>query len=272
MTTTPSKGAGMKNIKKIIIMNSIFLFSVLAAPPPLPGEATKIRVVYTEWFPYTFQEKAKASGFEIETFKAVMKKMNLEAEFTAYPWKRCLSSLEKGEADVLISLLKTPERERYTYFPHEYISISRTVFFTTVDRNIKFTGSYEELKGYSVGVIMGFSYGETFDKASYLKKDEAENASMLIGKLLKGRNDLAAENQAVINASALKMGVKNKIIFLEPPIHTQKLYVGFSKAKGLNILCDAFSKSLGEFKKSESYKAILEKYGVKYSEMMAEAH
>ncbi|MDM8524407.1 transporter substrate-binding domain-containing protein [Desulfococcaceae bacterium HSG8] len=105
-------------------------------------------------------------------------------------------------------------------------------------------------------------------KQNYLNKDSAEDVQMLIRKLLKGRNDLAAENQAVIKASARKMGAGDKIRFLEPPIHTKKLYAGFSnKPKGSKKLCDDFSKSLGEFKKSESYKAILEKYGVKYSEM-----
>ncbi len=255
-------------MKKRVIAASAVLFSLFFISLSAFGQSDKITVVYTDWFPYTWQENGQASGFEIETFKAIMKIMNMEAEFVNYPWQRCLFSLKEGKADALISLLKTPEREQFTHFPENHISISRTVLFTAADKDIKFTGSYEELKGLLIGVIAGFSYGDAFDKAAYLTKDEARDAEMLIGKVLKARNDLAAENQAVVSASARKMGVSDKIRFLEPPIHTQKLYVGFSKAKDLKKLSEDFSKQLGEFRNSEAYKAILDKYGVRYSDMM----
>ena len=89
----------------------------------------------------------------------------------------------------------------------------------------------------------------------------------LIKKLLGGRNELSAENQAVVNATAIKMGVKEQIRFIEPPIHMQKLYVGFSKVKSLEKLCDDFSKSLAEFKTTEYYNTILKKNGIMPSQM-----
>ena len=254
-------------MKKRFIMACVALFSLFFISLSAFAQADKIIVVYTDWFPYTYQENGAASGFEIETFKAVMKNMNMEAEFENYPWQRCLFNLKEGKADALISLLKTPEREEFTYFPENHISLSRTVLFTTADKNIKFTGSYEELKGLLIGVILGFTYGDAFDKATFLQKDESRDTEMLLTKLVKGRNDLGAENQAVVSASARKMGVADKIRFLEPPIHTQKLYVGFSKAKNLKKLSEDFSRQLGEFRNSDAYKAILEKYGVKYSDM-----
>ena len=249
----------MKILKRGLILSCLFF---LFMPSASLGETKKIRVVYTDWFPYTYQENAEPSGFEIEIFKAVMKNMNIETEFVNYPWKRCLSNLQNGTADALVSVLKTPEREKYAYFPKMHISISKTVFFTKNDKGIKFKGSYEDLRDYTIGVITGFSYGDAFDKADYLKKDSAVDAHMLITKLLNGRHDLAAENKVVITAYAIKMGVRDKIRFLEPPIHTQRLYVGFSKAKKLQKLCNDFSRFLTEFKTTEAYKAILEKYGV----------
>ena len=233
------------------------------------GEAKKLRVAYTDWFPYTYEENGAAAGFEIEIFDAVIKQMQLEAEYTQYPWKRCLMSLEHGQADVLISLLKTPEREGYTIYPETSISISKTMLFTTLDKTIEFSGSYQDLKGYTIGVIMGFSYGEAFDSADYLTKDEAADAPMLIAKLLKGRDDVAVENQVVVKASALKMGVQDQLRFLEPPIHTQKLYAGFSKANGLESLCTEFSQALHAFKSTDAYAAILGKYGILAADMLA---
>lgn len=89
---------------------------------------------------------------------------------------------------------------------------------------------------------------------------------MLISKLLYKRNDLAAENQAVIIAYAARMGVSGRIRFLDPPIHTQKLYVGFSSVKSkkeeMKKLCIDFSRNLSVFRKTGAYSNILIKYGI----------
>ncbi|MBF0257459.1 MAG: transporter substrate-binding domain-containing protein [Desulfamplus sp.] len=253
----------MTIFKKKIIACSLFAFLVTyTIYNQIDSQTNKLKVVYTDWFPYTYEKNGEALGFEIDILKAVLKKMNMDAEFVKYPWKRCLSNLEYGQADVLVSLLKTPEREKYTYFPDTHISISKTVFFTKRDTEINFNGSYQDLKPYSIGVIAGFSYGEVFDKADYLTKDLAHNPQMLIRKLMSGRHELAAENQAVVSGYASQMGVKDKIKFLVPPIHTQKLYVGFSKAREVKKLCDDFSKTLLEFKSTDEYGKIFEKYGI----------
>ncbi len=259
----------MKTFKKKIIVSylSVLIVVYTICCEKIYSQTSKIDVVYTDWFPYTYKENGEALGFEIEIFKAVMKSLNIETDFIKYPWRRCLNSLEEGSADAVVSLLKTPERDKYTLFPDNYISLSKTVLFTKVGNNIEFKGSYEDLKSYTIGVISGFSYGDSFDKAYYLKKDYAQNAQMLIKKLLNDRHDLAAENQVVISGYALKMNVKDKIKFLNPPIHTQKLYVGFSKVKGLKQLCDDFSIALSKFKNSQEYRVILEKYGVNPLEM-----
>lgn len=233
-------------------------------------ETGRLRVVYTEWFPYTYKESGQAAGFEIEIFKSVLKTMNIEAIFLKFPWRRCLKNLETGDGDALVSLLKTPERELYAHFPATHISISKTVFLATADSDVKFSGPLEDMRGYRIGTLMGFSYGEAFDKATDLKRDDVSDTSTLIRKLLTGRNDLCVENIIVAKAYASKMGVLDKVRFLDPPIHVQKLYVGFSKANGLKILSDDFSAHLADFKASEPYRAILRKYGVDPSEMIPE--
>jgi len=231
------------------------------------AEKNMLHVVYTQWEPYTYQENDKDSGFEIETVRAVIGKMGLGSKFEQLPWKRCLLAMENGQADVLVSALKTPEREKFLYYPDEFISLSKTVFFTKKGNPIQFDGSFDGLKNYTIGIIRGFSYGDAFDKAVYLKKDEANNSDVLVKMVLAGRYDLGAENMAVITASAKKQGILGDIRFLEKPIHSQKLYVVFSKVRFLEKTGSRFSEMLKEFKKTEDYRKILEKYGMKVADM-----
>ena len=252
----------MNALKTFLFFMTLVIFTASSSE----GKPRTIQAVYTDWHPYTYQNNGKASGFEIEILDAVMKTLNIRVEYINYPWKRCLNNLKEGKADILVSLLKTPEREKYAYFPDTHISISKTVFFTKKDSRVSFNGSYEALKGFNIGVIMGFSYDEAFDKADFLKIDSSVNTRTLITKLLNDRHDLAAENQAVVTACARQMGVRDKIRFLDPPIHSEKLYVGFSKAKNTGKLCSDFSKELKNFKKSKQYLSILSKYGVEISD------
>lgn len=175
--------------------------------------------------------------------------------------------LEDGNAHVLISILKTPERRKYTIFPEEHISVSRTLFFTKTNTKVQYKGSLKDLKNYSIGVIAGFSYGKAFDNATYLNKDEVVDAERLIKMVLGGRYEVGIEDQAVVRGVARKLGVARSVRFLSPPVHTEKLYVGFSKKAGLRRLAADFSEVLARFKRTDEYKAILRKYGIAYSDM-----
>ncbi len=256
----------MNRIAPAFIILNLFLFIFMPSTSALAGNAT-LRVAYTEWFPYTYTEDGQAKGFEIDTLRAVLGRLGYTPILASYPWKRCLANLENGRADLLVSLLKSPERERYTLFPTEHISLSQTVFFTRRDHEAPRVSDLEALRGLRIGTIMGFSYGQAFDQAEYLDKDNAVDTRTLIDKLLAHRDDLAAENLVVVKALARQMGVLGQLRFLSPPIHHQRLYVGFSRTNDLGKLAQDFSRTLAVFKKSREYKAILAQYGLGLEEM-----
>ncbi len=255
---------------KLVIMTLILIAGVLSPASGACAGTRKLTVVYTEWYPYTYQEQGAARGFEIETLKAVLARMSLEAEFVQRPWKRCLKMLGDGKADALVSMLKAPDRDVYTIYPKEHISISKTLLFARRGSDIAYSGSFQDLKRYTIGVIAGFTYGPSFDGATYLKKEEVQDAETLIRMVTKGRHDLGVENQVVVASLANRLGVRQEIRFLYPPVHVQKLYVGFSKKKGLTKMAVDFSHALQRFKKTEEYRAILTRYGISFAEMTQE--
>ncbi len=248
------------------ITNKICLIILLCVFPLFHSngfaEEKKLIAVFTTWEPYGYVKNKKPAGFEIELFDAVAMKMGFTVQFLHRPWKRCLYSMENKHADVLISALKTKEREAYLIYPEEPISISRTGFFTTVEKNIVFDGTFEPLKEFTIGITSGFSYGEAFDSAAFLKKDESTETTTILTKVLLGRINLGIGDIAVIRAAAKKENTLDKIKFLEPLVHSQKLYAVFSKKPGHETLSLEFSKILSKFRTSEEYYSILKKYGI----------
>ncbi len=243
----------------------LLLWAILLALQPgnaAAGQARTLEVVYTAWFPYTGTVNGTAAGLEVEILRGTLQDMGIAASFSELPWKRCLAKLAAGEADLLVSLLRTPEREEFAAFPQEHISLSRTVLFTAADSPFRYAGDLKSLAGRKIGVIMGFSYGGAFDSADFLDKDPAVDVDTLIRRVVSGHDDLAAENEYVTRAAAKRLGVSDRLRFLEPPIHEQKLYVGFSRAAGRAGLAAEFSAALARFKGGPRYRDILRKYGV----------
>lgn len=248
----------MLSIKCFIML---FMF-IICSSCLVYAQEKKLTAVFPTWEPYGYVEKEKAVGFEIETFAAVMKKMKINVEFLHQPWKRCLYSVKTGAADAVISALKVKERAEYLYYPDEPISLSRTAFFTTIDKNIVFNGSFEGLRNFTIGVTSGFSYGSAFDSCDFLQKDESTETVAVVVKVLLKRNELGVGNIAVIKTIAKNKNMSHKIRFLKPLLHSQKLYVGFSKANKHKQLSADFSRVLSEFKESAEYSSIMKKYSM----------
>jgi len=238
----------------------ILIILLIIIIPLSIGAKEKLIAVFPTWEPYGYMENKKATGFEIETFQAVMDRMGIQVTFAHQPWKRCLYSVENGLADVIISALKVEERTAYLHYPEEPISTSRTALFTRQKDPIVFNGTMEELKGYTIGVTSGFSYGSAFDQSDFLLKDESTETQAMVIKVLLGRNRLGIGNIAVIRTLAEKQRAADEIRFLFPLLHSQNLYAGFSKTGNLGDLAAAFSAELADFKKTARYRQILKKF------------
>lgn len=252
----------MKNGTFVFLLMAVWVFIPLSV---LPVHAEKIVAVFPTWAPYGYVEDGKAKGFEIEIFKAVMQEMATDVDFLHQPWKRCLYSVKNGSADVVISALKVEERLQYLLYPEEPISISETALFTREDRQIEYDGSFEKLKGYTIGITNGFSYGDAFDNCDFLHKDASTQTEAVVIKVLLGRNELGAGNIAVIRMIERQQKPDKGVRFLKPLLHSQKLYAAFSKVNGHEVLVERFSDELARFKKSDEYRKIMKKYGMNSS-------
>ncbi|MCG8634289.1 MAG: transporter substrate-binding domain-containing protein [Desulfobacterales bacterium] len=64
--------------------------------------------------PYHFVDGAgRETGFIIEIITRVSSAMGRSVTFEQYPWSRCLRMMKSGEADAMMNLFKTPEREAF---------------------------------------------------------------------------------------------------------------------------------------------------------------
>lgn len=242
----------MKKLMILLLISSLYI----------TAEERVIYAAYTSWEPYTYTVDAKPMGFELEIFQNVMERMDYSVIFIEMPWKRCLQNLKSGEMDVVISMLINEEREEYTLFPEEHISTTDFMLISLKESAIESTNPLINLKDYKIGSILGFHYGDEFDNANYLDKVEVGDSELLLELLLKKRFDIVIGNKTVIMNSFHKKKLTTALVFHEPPVKSDKLYVGFSKNESHEVLSKEFSSGLKLFKETDEYREILNRYHI----------
>ncbi|WP_374400462.1 substrate-binding periplasmic protein [Niveibacterium sp.] len=227
------------------------------------GTARELFVVSEAFAPYVFEDNGQPSGFDYEVSKAVLAQMGHTLKLGFMPWRRALLMAQKGEVDAVLGIGRGDqnEREDYLAFPDEALSASRTTLFYLSARPFRYQGLFS-LAGKTVGTLSGYAYSPDFANAPYFQREAVETHSQNLRKLLRGHIDLAMMDTAVGIYTARQMGVSDQVRYEPASISGGKLYLAFSKVRGLGPLAPAFSKTLKAFKQTAEFQAIFLRYGV----------
>lgn len=242
------------------ILSIIFLFIILTFSTTCLAKE-KIQIITDAWPPYVFEESGTPTGFDYEVMMAVLQRMGYEVDFQFLPWKRCVEMIKTQQADGILDISRNEERTAFMHFPNEPLSESTSVLFHLKSRQYTFA-SLEDLKGLTIGTILGYKYSNTeFLEADYFVREPVKSEEQNFRKLIHGRIDLLLTNRNVGLFTAKKMGLLDKISYLPKPLSSGSNYLAFAKKKGYASLTVRFSESLAEFKETEAYRSILQRYG-----------
>lgn len=228
---------------------------------------SKIKVTRGQNYPpYHYIDKdGNLKGLCVEIVNEVCSSMGIDVEYEQNPWSRCIHLVKTGKIDAMMNLFKTKEREGFMIFYDNILAYEINAIWTHKDNNISYTGDIaKEIGDGSIGVVKDYSYGDKFDsiKNQLNIDDTSTNESMLVKKLSSKRLDYIIGNKLVINWLANEQGVLNDIVQLEPVVSIGGLYIGFSKenSETLDSVAKTFSEKLKEFKGTDKYNTIVEKY------------
>ena len=225
--------------------------------------AKEYKIAISNWTPYEYiNENQEEKGININIIKAVAKSLNWKIKFYNRPFTRCLLEVEKGKMDAIMSVFKTPEREKFLYFPTEHINSDITILFTHKDSKLKYNGNLKSLSGLEVALERDNSYGKKFDNADYLIKQKAPNSHRLVSVITSKRYPVGIHSYYALIALAKELNSIDTIKILSPPVSKDKLYIAFTKAKGPSYekLAQDFSEALKNFKTTPEYREIMQDY------------
>ncbi len=181
--------------------------------------------------PLVYKDKDRLTGMDLDVITEFCKQNGIKPEFRAFPWKRSLMNVRKGEADGIFTLFRTKEREEFLYYPSVPINTVRTVIWTLTGNETKIR-KLEDLKDNSLGVISGYKYGSQFDNLKGLNKTFCNTKEEMVKMLVKKRFDFAVDSEACFKFMCKKIGFEQKQFKIAYVLTENPVYFALSKSLG----------------------------------------
>ena len=168
-------------------------FNTFANSPAKPFAKLRVTVIFDT--PYAYYENNSLVGYNIDLAKALAAKLDRQTDFLVCPVARCFVLMRNGQADILIDINKTPERQTYlSYLPPYKNQIEPLRFFTRKIDNIAIE-SHQSLSALRVGVIRGTSFSKQLQQESNIEIVPLNTQGQLIKMLHFGRIDAFLERE-----------------------------------------------------------------------------
>jgi len=232
----------------------------------LNAQSKELAIVVDSWPPYHFkQSDGSIGGFATEVMREVLDNMGHTYTIEIQPFARVQMNVKKGTVDGSFTATVNEKRKTYSYFPEEPITTSKWVFFIRKkDKNRLKLDSYEDLKGYKVGVVREYTYTDEFWK--FLKDNQINYHTVGEGeqvfKML-ARNRIDYVPGAIKNTLQLlkENNLETAIIPLQNfTMKEAGLYAIWSKKRVEPTFVKQFSRALKKFKTSQKYQEIYSRY------------
>lgn len=238
----------------------ILLLSIAVVSTSIAFKKSPVRLVCDIWPPYQVRTGDGISGFSTELVQAVLQRMGAPVEsLESFPWKRALDILENGGADALFSANLTHDRTIFARYPEEKLFDAPWIIWTRTGRAVH---SLEDLKGMSVGVVIGYSYTKSFWDfvQTYCRVEKVTTDEINMKKLALNRLDAVAAEYGNGLYLIRRLGLRGITPHPDIVIKKDGLYIMFNRRNVRGSFVKQFSKELKAFKASPEYDGLRVKY------------
>ncbi|MCV2350919.1 substrate-binding periplasmic protein [Paucibacter sp. Y2R2-4] len=229
------------------------------------AQARELLAVGTQ-FPRVFEWDAKgpARGLAVDLLSKAAAQQGHTVRFEALPWARAQMMVELGQADVLIGPYRSPERLARFLFSELAFYEDALVFYASPALASLWTGDWNRLSGRSVGLVLGWAYGNALEQArSKLLISNPGDVATGLRMLQRGRIELLASNERNTAPVLESMGLAQQFQALQPPIAVQAGHFAYPRTPQGEELRQALDRSLEALRQSGVLRDLARQWGVR---------
>ena len=115
----------------------------------------------SDYIPINFNHHGEPKGYSIDYIKLLAQKVGLEIEIVqGHSWNEYLMMAQEGELDVLLNIVKNPQRQRYLNFTPPYLELYPSIFSQKNNR----INSIEQLNSKVLAIPHGYYFIPYFEQ------------------------------------------------------------------------------------------------------------
>ncbi|EWH10074.1 amino acid ABC transporter periplasmic protein [Catenovulum agarivorans DS-2] len=242
------------------MLSAVAANSAYASSPDI--ESAVIRVATHIEPPLVYLDGQEFVGSNVEVGKLLAASIGYQIEFVQCPFARCLYQTQIGQADMMIGINKTSERQRhFEYLSKPYSSVITPVKFYLNNDSVLKIARYEDLIGKKIGVLRGAVYFKPFDDDNRLTKVPVVNHEQLIDMLLNKRIDTFLARDLSVRKRASDVEYLEKMQAAQFTYQKQQdMYIAVSKKSQLVNKTAELSNKLAELISSGQVAKIVARY------------
>jgi len=228
------------SLRKLLILILFFI------SPSISANETITLAAENSWPPYSDKN---GNGISKDIIQAAFNAVNVNVEFITVPYARALKMAENGQVDGAFNVTKQKSTiEKFNFGEVPIFKVAASFYYHN-DSKLNFSAVNDIPKEISVGVIIGYEYGDNYEVyKDQFKVVKVANQFQLIGLLLNKRIDMAIMFDDVAKIKLHKMGLKYDDIRKGKVNHISDIYVAFSKVKDTNKAMKLLDKGLTKIK------------------------
>lgn len=215
-----------------------YLFIILITCISIPVTQSKVLEIQTDndWFPYTYEIENESLGIHVDIVREALIALKYEFKFVPYPWKRCLTNLEFGNVEVILSASYKDQRAIYAHYPPDATTAIKSnwridqveyVLLTRKDELYEFNGDFSMIPQ-PVNVAFGAAIGDYLREKGIEVIENVKNRGN-ISMLLAHRAASIAMNPLLAENFNQNSEFKGKLKIHQLPLRSKSYFLIFSK-------------------------------------------
>ncbi|WP_320034949.1 transporter substrate-binding domain-containing protein [Halarcobacter sp.] len=159
-----------------------------------------------DYEPMDFTLAGVPTGYSIDLLNILTKSLGLKVEYKTMPWTKLLESLHNGEIDLMHTLYKNKNREKFFDFSYAYL-VGENVYI--VRKESEHINKVEDLFGKKVAVTKGWLEELFLNKYPQIEKVYFKDLKQKLNALSIGEVDAVLNDKNIANYYMKKYGYSN---------------------------------------------------------------
>ncbi|RFP16389.1 ABC transporter substrate-binding protein [Duganella sp. BJB475] len=240
------------------MMSSLSILLLVAGMACAAADTPALKIYGMDSKPISYTDTGQPTGMAVELARRIQDRLGRHDAIDIVPWARAQTLAEAGPNVMLLTVVRTPERERQMQFVGP-IFTSRVVAYVVKGRLAELQRRDPGLYKSHAGARRGSIFVNTARGLGFNVTDETNTSEIAAKMLMSGRFDLWFDGEELMPGAMERAGHRPDEIEVALRLGTAEVYFAFSNGTPKELV-EAWAGALRELKRDGSLQKIQRKW------------